>query len=833
MRRQKNAQFHIQHTTFDKQATIYDRLIEFCIISLIIFTPLTYGAVLPGSFAAFEVISALMLLFWIFKMLSNDKFEFTRNPLTPFIFLFIFYIALQFFLSFVTLSGSDVWSPGSVYPWATKTELLKLVAYAIIFLVTLNTIKTRQQINRMLSIIIAVGFLMGIFFIIRYLGVEAPQGFINRNHYSAYLGMIIPLAFGFLFVTSIAADRYTQTAKRVLLFFCIIVMSCALFFTMSRGGMFSFILALLFMAGLTITKKPVRGKAWILSVVVIFIISTIAWLGSAPVVERILSIKTEIASQYIGGRLPIWQGTADIIKDYPLFGTGFGTFNYIFPKYEPEIIRRHFSYAHSDFLELLSDTGIIGLSIFMAFGLVSVVWLFRRFHKRYDPYVTGISIGILGSLASIFVHSFTDFSLQIPANAILFVIILALLISILYLDNEHNTLNCRTLNLHGVAKIVLYPVSVLLVSIFIFISVRPAIADYYFQKSYLLQNSNSKLQIDLLKKAIQLDPIDAAYHYQLGKLYSKDFTKYDMTKGNPERSRRIQQMIDKHKKAIELNPTNSKYHQSLAWTYGQLSDICRLSTVDCRLSPEDYRQSAVREFETAIAWEPNNPYRHRAYAIWLFKHPVKENIKKGVIKYRKAIALEPKLAEEAFNSYYKLTRNYDLLTDIIPDTIEAHFSLLRFYKKKGLQEKSLGEERALLAKLAKQPEDRTFKHYSEIYVTRGEIYADLGRYGHALSEYKRALKINPKDAWTYFKIGTTYLKKNQIQNAVESFKTAIGIVPDHGWSYYQLAKIYESQGEKMKAKQMLETILKLKNSDPAAERIARRELKKYKKTYDN
>ncbi len=813
MIRQKNAQFHIQHTTFDKQATIYDRLIEFCIISLIIFTPLTYGAVLPWPIAVFEVISALMFLFWIFKMLSNGKLEFIRNPLTPFIFLFIFYISLQFFStpltphsSLVTLSVSDVWSPGSVYPWATKTELLKVIAYVIIFIVTLNTIKTRQQINRMLSIIIAVGFVMGIFFIMRYLGAKAPQGFINRDHYSAYLGMIIPLALGFLFVISITTDRYSQTAKRALLFFCVIVMSTALFFTMSRGGMLSFISALLFMAFLVWRRKSIRGRGWILSAVGIFVILTIMWFGAAPVIERILSIKTEIASRYIGGRLSIWQGTADIIKDYPVFGTGLGTFNYIFPKYEPAIIKVHFAYAHNDFLELIAETGIIGFAVFAAFGLVAVVWLFRRFLKRYDPYVTGISIGILGSLASIFVHSFTDFSLKIPANAILLAIILALLISILYLDNRHNTLNCRTLNIPGVAKNILYPVSVLLAGIFILISVRPAVADYYFQKSYLSQTSNSKLQIDLLKKAIKLDPTDAAYHYQLGKLYSKIHTIHG-----------VRQTIDEYKKAVELNYMNSKYHQSLAWTYGILADLNKRNTIDAMRTTKLVHE----HFQEAARLEPNNPYRRRAYAVWLFNHPTEKNIEKGVEKYRKAVDLEPKLAEEAFNRYYKLTKNYDLLSNIIPDTIEAHFLLWQFYEKKELYDESSEEKKILLAK----PSGFSFRASPDIYIKRGEIYESLGKHDRAVSEYKKALRLNPKNAGIYYKMGLAYLRKKRIQQAIESFAGSLEVDSSYQWSYYQLALIYKSQGKKLEAEQMWQAILALENPDLQAEKIARRELK--------
>lgn len=291
--------------------------------------------------------------------------------------------------------------------------------------------------------------------------------------------MIIPLVLGFLFI------RDTTNDKHFLLFFCIGVMGAALFITMSRGGMFSFITALLFMAILVLTRKSIRKKGWILSAVIILIILTIAWLGATPVVERVLSIKVEIASRYFGGRLPIWQGTIDIIKDYPIFGTGLGTFNYIFPQYQPlKIIAEHYTYAHSDFLELFSEIGIIGFSLFVACCLLFVVWLFRRFGKRHDPYVIGMSIGIFGSLVSIFVHSFTDFSLHIPANAILLVIILSLFLSLLNYKHDGVLLfHFKTYLLKPITCYALYPVAVLLVSIFIVTSIRPAIADYYYRKS--------------------------------------------------------------------------------------------------------------------------------------------------------------------------------------------------------------------------------------------------------------------------------------------------------------------------------------------------------------
>ncbi|MCJ7771506.1 MAG: hypothetical protein MUP22_00055, partial [Desulfobacterales bacterium] len=209
-------------------ASFYDRLIEFLLIFLIVFTPLAYGSVEPGSIAIFEITAAIMALLWFFKMIANGKFEFVRSPFIGLIFLFILYISLQLILP--VISPNTV---RSIYPWATKTELLKVISYALIFLVTLNTIKTKQQITRLLSVIILVGFFMGIFYLMRYFGVNAPRGFINHNHYSAYLAMIIPVSLSFCFINTSAIARMPalprtasmerpakQFQPQFLLFFC-------------------------------------------------------------------------------------------------------------------------------------------------------------------------------------------------------------------------------------------------------------------------------------------------------------------------------------------------------------------------------------------------------------------------------------------------------------------------------------------------------------------------------------------------------------------------------------------------------------------------------------
>ncbi len=823
---------------------ICDRFIELLLVFLLVFTPLAYGAVHSGSIAIFEIIAALMVMLWIFKMLSLGRLEFVRNPITPCIFLFIGYVFLQYFFSQHAIPNTP-YSIRSIYSWATKTELLKLISYAMFFFVTLNIIRTRRQITRVLSVIIIMGFLMSIFYLMRYFGAPAPAGFINPDHFSAYLGMIIPLSFGFLFAgnTIVSAKsvefsvcagtaaspviaRNTafpvsagniasrviakNTASRViarstdevgttkqsypaiLLFFTIIIMSAALFFTMSRGGMFSFIAALIFIALLVSTRRSMKNKGWIILAIAVFIILVIAWLGATPVVERILSFKAEIASRYFGGRLPIWQGTISIIKDNFIFGTGLGTFNYIFPKYQPlSIINKHYTYAHSDFLELLSEVGIVGFVLFVAGGLCVVVYLFRCFRQRHDPWVTGMSICVFGSLIAIFIHSFTDFNLHIPANAVLLAIILALFISILnankceasvsVIARSLDALRSKTADDEAISyniRITQYLAAILAASLFVIYTIaviQPAMADHYAS----LRGPDLSSEAISLSRAIRLDPSNAEYHYKLGKLYGKS-RKYDL-------------QLAKYQDAVRLNPTNSQYHQSLAWTYGQLADLhdrldpslpaakhfvsLRGAERRSNLSPEDYTQTAITRFEAAIELNPNYYYDYQVYAIWLFNHPTKENIVKGVQIYRKAAALNPKLADKTLFEYFKIEKRYVQLKKILPDTPENHYKVMSMLLDAGLWEANESEFKEDMGRA-------TLKY--PYYKTISDYYAkseDREKSVQTLEEY---LKIDPGCADANFWVAdrSFYCKKYTWEFSKKYHEKAVELEP--GNNFYRL-----------------------------------------------
>lgn len=99
-------------------------------------------------------------------------------------------------------------------------------------------------------------------------------------------------------------------------------------------------------------------------------------------------------------------------------------------------------------------------------------------------------------------------------------------------------------------------------------------------------------------------------------------------------------------------------------------------------------KEAIEYLRRATEFEPNNPYRHRTYAIWLLNHPTKENIGKGVVEYKKAIEHKPQLTKEALAKYFKVEKSYKKLKTILPDTPENHYMVMDKLLKAGVWEQN-------------------------------------------------------------------------------------------------------------------------------------------------
>ncbi|MEO5339264.1 MAG: O-antigen ligase family protein [Magnetococcus sp. MYC-9] len=332
--------------------------------------------------------------------------------------------------------------PGTISldPHVTRVEWLKGMAYLSIFWLTLVLPRSRKDVRQLIWVLLASGMVqVGI----HLLSLESNPNrdvhgsFVNRNHLAGFLELILPVALALLrseHQTREAGIGWQDRLHRVLglisgrpglLFGVCVAMAITLFLTQSRGGNGSLLLALLLVAALPgkdaqHTPHVFRSRMVILLLAVLFMAGTSAGLGQLA--GRYLD--TDVQQE---GRLAVLATAVEIVRAYPLFGSGSGTFFFVYPRYQHESLSKVlFDHAHNDHLEFLTDRGIIGYGLLVA-GILHCWWYIARAHQtRRDPLASALLYASLVATLSLVLHGLTDFNFQIPANALHFMVLLGM-----------------------------------------------------------------------------------------------------------------------------------------------------------------------------------------------------------------------------------------------------------------------------------------------------------------------------------------------------------------------------------------------------------------------
>ena len=458
--------------------------IKFILIVLLIFTPIAFGSMEIWAFSLMELGILLIIILWAIQSIiarksaiRNLQFSigFNSEPQTPnfafcFIFLFLFLLLVLFQMiplpsgmikiisqkafalrNYLTFDLSHLSFPVSFVPFLTRIEFFKWLTLSGLFLFLLNWKPSNRgsDIRHLIPVIMLVGIaesLYGMFeffsghrYILHIDGsslISSVTGtFINRNYFAGYLLMVIPLSIGYLFSReSFQMDRFSGWRNRLtsldgktaLIAFGIILMILALLFSASRMGISGLLLS--FTLTSFLFREPRRERRFSRSTVLIFGLAVLwaVWIGLDAVISRFFSV-----SESFKDRWTIWVNTFQIFKDFPLFGSGLGTFAHIFPMYRSFHIRGIFTHAENDFLQLASEVGLIGIGLLLfvfAFLFFRAVLAIRSFHSRDSKKYIGMG-GLVGVLALVF-HSIVERNIQVPANAFLFTFIWAVILKI-------------------------------------------------------------------------------------------------------------------------------------------------------------------------------------------------------------------------------------------------------------------------------------------------------------------------------------------------------------------------------------------------------------------
>jgi len=432
-------------------------ILQYLLPPLIIFSCLFYGSVTVLPLTIIEAVVGLMVLFWLAEMAYKGQLSFVKTafliPLALFLCFIIFqliplpasliriisYNTAHLYGTFVPAGISRDFFPLSIYPDATSSELLKFLTYVGIFLMIINKIETKRQFNRIINTIIALGFIIGFFGIIqKYTYSDRvywfdPLGstgsafgpFANRNNFSGYINMVIPLTLGY-FLTEM------PLAKRLIYGFCLVIMSLGLFLSLSRAGLLIYIAVLAFILLFSTLKDSLKTKTRTFSIWSFLLISLFVFFMEAKTAWARLLTLFQRETFVVLGHGYSWLDILRIWKGFPIFGTGLGTFSSISSRYKTTPMQFLFTYAHNDYLQLLSEVGLAGFILVALFFIFYFNSVLKMWFKRHDSYVVCLVLGGVGSVLSMLVYSFLDFNLQIPANGLLFFVIMGLVYRLVY-----------------------------------------------------------------------------------------------------------------------------------------------------------------------------------------------------------------------------------------------------------------------------------------------------------------------------------------------------------------------------------------------------------------
>ncbi|MBC7624927.1 MAG: O-antigen ligase family protein [Aeromicrobium sp.] len=473
-----------------------ERVLFWSWVVLLCWLPIPLGSVEPWAFAAMQVGTFTILAAWcVIYAMGRASLSETFVRATWFVWLLVgwlgyltlYVIPLPFDVIALispataamhreTLAFDSGWRTLALQPHAAQVSLLKSLAYVAGFVVTLLLVNSRERARQMVFVLVVFALVMAVYGVLMHLnavritwfsspmnhGPVASGTYFNRNHFAGYLEMTLALGIGLLIAD--LRDRMATTWKQFLrnflewifspkmrlrLMLCVMVI--ALVSTRSRMGNTAFFASLMVagIIGIAFSRYATRGTVVLLvSLIVIDVFIVGSWFGVEQLAQRIENtsiIRQEVpvvgAQESVEERLDATSSTLAMIKDFPVVGVGPGAWSVVFPKYRTEdVMPGFFEYAHNDYVQMAAEFGVVGFLWLGLIVLASFVAAIMAHSQRRDPLMRGLSFASIMGVLSIMIHSSVDFNLQIPANTMYFMVLLALGWIALYLDRRPKTL---------------------------------------------------------------------------------------------------------------------------------------------------------------------------------------------------------------------------------------------------------------------------------------------------------------------------------------------------------------------------------------------------------
>ena len=340
-------------------------------------------------------------------------------------------------LALIILFAWGAWTSASVSSWLR--EWLKWVIIAVfVWHLALSASTHWRWLIFALLLGAAANAIVGLYIFLGGSGAEhllilgrffrAFGTFGQPNPFGGLMGIALPVslmgAYGQLSLLHSCYRNNCELSKSLILSFALfsmvsILIFCALIASWSRGAWLGFVLAVAVM----IFAMPRRWSHSIVLVLGLTLFLASLWLaGLLPqsIVNRLTAaggdfftitdirgVDISPVNYAVVERLAHWQAAINMAEDKPFLGVGLGNYEVLYDRYRLINWREPLGHAHNYYLNILAETGIIGLCGYLAFWLM--IWgLTWQIRNHPDIFARSIAIGLLGCWTYIAVHSLFD-----------------------------------------------------------------------------------------------------------------------------------------------------------------------------------------------------------------------------------------------------------------------------------------------------------------------------------------------------------------------------------------------------------------------------------------
>lgn len=759
-------------------------------VLLLVFCPVAFGTVELWSIASMEFLAPLTLLAYLLCRESR-KHWYAVPGLWPFALLIGFMGVQLLHLPFDLLRsispkaaymfepvhaavGRATSVPLSLDSKATLQEVVRFSSYLMVYVVAIQLLSDYRRLRK--TLLIVVGLAGGIAFLAILQKFSSPDciywfrsvpnnakpfgPWVSRNHFAGFMEMVIPLG------TMLALHHRPYTTYKIplrerfvsffalpnanlhiLLSFAVILMVTALFMSLSRGGILSSLMSILVLVVLLALMRQGRRSLLALAALAVAVLLLISWLGWQPIVSR-FDLMMNQEGYFTDSRLLIWQDTIPMVKDFLIAGAGFGSFEAVYPYYKKALEGGSIvDHAHNDFIELLTDGGVVAMVLAGCFlwSVISCAW--KRVCQRHDPFATQLFCGAIAAIVAILLHSLTDFNMHNPANGLYFFLLCGVVVSA---ANSRRRWERQPTYLVPASQrsrlLTIIPVlGVFMGGLLLNAGQFAGAAHYQKIKDIYLNTLIPAERLAAFQKTALMATSADPFHsdYQLA-------------------SAKIATFLQQHKeaeagylKALLLKPTSAR-------------NIFQIGRYFESLNP------AVAQ----LCFE-RTPLLDR-FAAGPLKLLARHQLKNGDTEGGFSLLRQAYAAESAnrFDEYLALLQEYNFglidMESILPERVGNFLKLADYLVKKGQQERARMYYRKALTFLDNEPKMQTW-----FFLTPYAFFQREKQYGDALAVIREGIKRMPEDPILHIKAGDSYVREGVLFKAKEEYAKALTIAPDN------------------------------------------------------